>query len=122
MTLAALMASDVDDVFLNTDEHAESCTFTPSSGSPRSITVVVIPQPSEIANEHDHEVEHKVILVLAKKHATEGIDTPAKGDSISWQGRAYSWVGWGGDDNDAPLLKFSCPSLKSHGPRQGFGL
>lgn len=116
------MASDIDGVFLNTDEHAEQCSFTPSGGSARTITVVVMPQPTEIVSEQEHLVEKSVICVLAKKHATEGIETPGKGDVITYQGRVYSWVGWYGDDTNAPLLKFSSPKIINSGHQRGFGL
>lgn len=110
------MASDVDDVFLNTDEHAESVTYTPNGGSGRSIVVVILAIPSEIAMEGNHEVEHKLINVFAKRDATTGINAPAKGDTLTWQGRVYSWVGFIHEDEDAFQLKFSCPTILSTGP------
>lgn len=40
MTLAAQMAADCTDLVLNTDEHAESCTYTAKGSAPAAIAAI----------------------------------------------------------------------------------
>lgn len=49
MTLASQMAADVGAVFLNTDEHAQSVTYTGPSSGAASSSVTVIFEPEEQA-------------------------------------------------------------------------
>lgn len=46
MTLADQMQNDVSGVFLDTEEHAETATYTPSGGVGVSITIVVSDEDS----------------------------------------------------------------------------
>lgn len=121
MTLAAQIAADVDDVFLNADDFGEEVSYTPVGGSSRTITVVVEPQAAEIREEGNHLVEHRIIRVFAKKHATEGIAVLSKGDAITWNGKVYSLFGDLDEQMGAFQPRFSCPTILNTGPRQGFG-
>lgn len=121
MTLATQIAADVADVFLNSDDFGETVSYTPVGGSARSIVAVVVTMPSDLTQESSHEVAHNFVSVLAAKSASTGIEAPAKGDTIVWSGRIYSWVGIIHQDAGAWQLKFSCPQIVSSGPRQSFG-
>lgn len=120
MTLAAQIAADVETVFLNTDDFGEEVSYTPAGGAARTIVVVIEPQPAEIRQEGSHLVEHRIVRVLAKVHATEGIITLSKGDSITWNGKVYSLYGDMDKQMGAFQPRFSCPTILNTGPSQGF--
>ena len=71
MTLADQMASDVSDVFLNTDEHAETITRVPASGDPvTGIAAVWEPEDSRM-RAAQNDVVHD------------------SGKALVWRGRLY---------------------------------
>lgn len=111
MTLATQIAADVDTVFLNENDFGEEISYTPVGGSPRTIVAVVVPMPAEIREEGNHLMEHRMVSVLAKNHATTGISSPAKGDTIAWNGKTYSLVGDVDEQMGAFQLRFSCPTV-----------
>lgn len=82
MTLADQMASDVTDVFLNTDEHATSFTYTPPlGGTPGSVTGIWELGETKVEKDHQGNVEvvHPATLLVesGEVFAREGILTVA---------------------------------------------
>lgn len=111
MTLRSLIESDVSAVFLVEDDFGEEVSYTPSGGSARTIVVSLTPMPAEIREEGNHLIEHRMISVLAENHATTGINAPAKGDTLVWNGNTYSLVGDVDEQIGAFQLRFSCPTV-----------
>lgn len=124
MTLKSLMAADIDDVFLNTDEHAEEVLFTPVNGPQRSITAVIDEKPSEIREDGNHLLNLRVISVFVKRDATTGISAPAMGDTLQWDGKTFSYDGPITMDSDQDgvglTLKFTCPVVVNSGPQHRY--
>lgn len=121
MTLAELVAADVDDVFLNSDEFGETVSYTPSGGSVRSIVVVIGRRQNGLKDDRGHLVDTGVITVYAKKSATTGINAPAKGDKIVRGGVTFNYVAVIEEDVGSYRLEYHSPQIVSTGHRQGFG-
>jgi len=90
VTLAALMQADVEAVLLNTDEHAESVTYTPKDGTPRTISIVILPDQGGLRQEANHLIDRRMIRIFASTDGTSGINSPANGDTITRGGVVYS--------------------------------
>lgn len=93
-TLASQMLTDIDDVFLNTSEHAETITYTASGGSPASIPAIVDRMEDVMPTGFDdgrarlkrcviHVAESDVATVTQGVHASLG-DTFTI-DSTTWK-------------------------------------
>lgn len=83
MTLKTQIAADIPVVFFNTDEFAESATYTPYGGAGVSINVVVTEEDPALQSPAP---PGDTIIVLAKY---SDIATPARGDtftiaSVTW--------------------------------------
>lgn len=78
MTLAAQMLTDVADVFLNTDEHAATYTYTPPlAGTPRTVTGIWELGEPRVDKSNGVELVHPATLVVASSEtfAREGVLT-----------------------------------------------
>lgn len=111
MTLSERIAEDVSTVFLRTDDFAVSASYTPSGGSPRSITVVVVEQPSETSENGEHRVAHRVIHVTTANDDTTGVDDPQDGDTLTISGSVYAFVGVQSSDPAAWTLKYESTEI-----------
>lgn len=85
MTFAADILTDLD-TLLDTDEFAESITYYPTGGEARSITVTVSRQDQRQDDQAHHRLQRESLFVLARDHATTGIDTPQLGDAVRLAG------------------------------------
>lgn len=83
MTLREQITTDVSAVFLNTDDFAETVTYTPKSGDARQVSAVV--DESERYEEGVRGGKRKVTVleVLVSRDETTGIATPKFGDGLS---------------------------------------
>ncbi len=80
MTLKTQMASDVTDVFLNTDEHAEAFTVIEKDGTQRtSIVGCVVAERVKRDVIKRRELSTPVLHVLFANDATTGIVDPQRG-------------------------------------------
>lgn len=89
MTLAAQIAADVDEVFLQTDDFAESLAYWPKEGAQRSITAVRVSlsmyrqtrQRQNLERNH-HLLEDNELAFFVSRDATAGMPNPQLGDAI----------------------------------------
>lgn len=90
MTLREQMESDVSSVFLNTDEHAETVTYTPKNGTARSVTVI-IDEDGSLTDLDGNRIGKNVAQVFAER-SESGIPTPALGDTIALTRNGISFL------------------------------
>ena len=89
MTLAAQIASDVSDVFLQTDDFAETMTYYPKGEAVRSLTAVRISlslyrqtRQRQIVERSHHLLEDNELAFFVARDATTGMPNPQLGDAI----------------------------------------
>ena len=90
MTLKAVIQSDVVDVLLNTDDFAESVTYTPVGGVASTFSAIVTHEPLVMGSWTDGEGElHRAMVFVDDAN----VAAPARGDSISITvgGTAYTY-------------------------------
>jgi hypothetical protein len=80
-TLREQIEADVGDVFLNTDDFAETCTYLPKSGGARSI-VVVCEEEKQRVDDGAKVWLVTTLHVFCSRDTSEGIDAPQLGESI----------------------------------------
>lgn len=85
MTFKSQLDDDAVNVFLNSDEFAESITYTPSGGSPKTIKAVV----SRERVDPDSQARGNVLINQAEIHiakdSTYGVASVSKGaDKVSF--------------------------------------
>ena len=83
MTIKTLDAADVYDIYLDTDSEADTVTFVPKDGSPRSVVVVA----EEVGRAEDSSgfgIKSTLDVFCGRDatHAKGGIDNPKPGDAI----------------------------------------
>lgn len=83
------MRDDVSRVFMNTNEHAETVTFTPLNGPPRSIDAIVYDLGMQRVYGTGHVYQSHQIIVSTAKSDTDGIDAIARGDVATWNSRDW---------------------------------
>ena len=82
MTLREQIHADVEGVFLNVDDFAETFYYLPAGGTRREIVCTVVLERSEvIETQHGKQNQH-VLQVFASKDETTGIDEPKAGDAL----------------------------------------
>ena len=83
MTFHELLAADVDDVFYNTDEMADTLMYYPKHGTPREITVIYTPlSPRTEDIQSHHELQRDVTEFRTRNNDTNGMTNPQRGDAI----------------------------------------
>lgn len=82
MSLADLIESDLDDVFLSQDDFAESIDYWPKDKGKRTIVATRMGSTRSNQNEAHHLEQQEEVIFLVKKHATEGMLDPQLGDAI----------------------------------------
>lgn len=91
MTLKSMITADVSKVFLNTDDFAESATYTPKDGSERSIAIVVTDRSVNRENPVGVRVNEQVLKTFCKLSTTEGIDNPREHDQLEFDGLKWRY-------------------------------
>ena len=89
MSLASQIADDVADVFQQVDDFAETITYFPKEGKPRSIVVTRVSlsfyrrqRQEHIEEEQHHQVQVEELAFFIKNHAVLGMTNPQLGDAI----------------------------------------
>lgn len=91
MTLRTQMQADVSAVFLNTDEHAETVSYTPSGGSARNIPAVIEDEMSaDIRFGEDGKGIPKSATLYVDIDDTVGVDDPTV-DADTFTFRSTVW-------------------------------
>jgi hypothetical protein len=105
-TLREQIAADVEAVFLNVDDFAETCTYIPKDGDSRSI-VAVVEEDAQQPEEMNTASLLGVIRVFVSRDSSTGIDAPQLGDKF-WREadgtapeKAYSFSGVVDESDDA---------------------
>lgn len=86
MTLKTTIASDVADVFLDTDEFAVSVTYTPTGGAGSAINAIVSNILEELV---DFEDGAQKLFTGSAWIDTADVSSPARGDTITISSVAY---------------------------------
>lgn len=81
MTLKSQMATDFSNVFLNSDEFAESVDWTPNGGSESTVTALVERDQAEPDNTDEGLEVHRWATV---RFATSDVSGIARGDKLSF--------------------------------------
>lgn len=89
-TLRDQMESDIDAVFLNTDDFAEPVTVIPENGPERTISAVVDEKMAPRNYEQQHKTVTRRIEVFVKKDAVTGIVSVGDRDKLRWDGVVWS--------------------------------
>jgi hypothetical protein len=100
-------------------EQGESLAYTPVGGSARTITAPIWRAVETLRDESNHEVQATIAKCFAKKHATEGVLTPTRGDKIVWDGMAWDFAQTKGDQGDVWELWFVNFDIQAFGHQRG---
>lgn len=117
MTLKTLMASDLDDVFLNTDEFAVSLEYHPvDGGGKRTFTATLAGGPQFlIEKEQYHEVKRRVVSFLIKKSDTDGITEVKRKDYIKYLGKNWDFDEVAFEDDDSFTIQWKQSKIINSG-------
>jgi len=74
------LATDANNVFLNTNEFAEDITYTPKGGSPKSIKAIIVRSRLDTGGEDAGRILRKQAEIYIANDATIGVDSIDKGD------------------------------------------
>ena len=123
MTLKALMASDLDDVFIDEDEFAVSIVYHPvDGGGSRTFTATVSGGPFfKIEKEQYHEVKRRLVTLLIKKSDTDGITEIKRKDYIVYLGVKWDFDEVTFEDDDSLLIQWQQSKVVNAG-RVNIGL
>lgn len=97
MTFKTQMATDAINCFLNTNELAESITYTPKNGAAKSIKAIIIRNRLDSGGEDSGRILRYQGEVFVANDATNGVTSVNKGDDeVSFPevigGSSISWV------------------------------
>lgn len=97
MTFKTQLAQDAINCILNTNEFAESITYTPKNGSPKSIKALVVRNRLDTTGQDQGRTLHNQAEIYIVNDATNGVTSIDKGDdTVSLPeiigGSAISWV------------------------------
>lgn len=88
--------ADLENVFLNTNEYAESLYYCPKGGTRRTIAGSV-EEIGSFPDEDGGKFSLEYLDIMVRRHATEGIDEPQLGDAITRliddPDKGYSYTG-----------------------------
>lgn len=100
MTLRDLMTSDIEDVFLNTDEHAEEVTYVPADGSRRRTIRAICNLDSAIAEDGSTLGDRTQLEAFISRDqdndTTGGVTKAMPGDQLIYTGDeelTFTWTG-----------------------------
>jgi len=96
VTLKSQFPEDAKDAFLNSDEFAESITYTPNGGSPKVIKALVVRERLQADGPDQGRVLNRQAEIYIANDATEGVTSVDKGnDTVSFpvfvEGSAVPW-------------------------------
>lgn len=112
MTLASQIISDVTDVFLNSDEFAESVSYTPFGSSAKSINAVVeYEETVESSPQIDGRGRVKRARMYISTDATDGVATPTNKDTVEINSADWNVVG--SPESDAGMWVLSIERFES---------
>ena len=90
MTLGDQFATDVANVFINTDEFAETITYTPTGEAGVSVTAVV----ERLEGQSQDYVDGDAATYQAMVHVSvASVASPAVGDTVTFDGLDWAVVG-----------------------------
>lgn len=121
MTLKTQMADDAPAVFLNTDEFAETVTYTPSGGSGRSIKAIVELNVASIVTSQDGQTHADRATLYASRNASTGIPSPSHDDQFTISGNTWKVVDIPAQDDAMvalDIIKLAPHERSSEGYRQ----
>ena len=88
MTFKTGLDTDMEGVFLNTDEFAEDVVYTPRAGAARTIPAIVDRDQIKTRPEDQGRVAHKTAEIIIHNDAANGVTSVNnKGDSVSFAPR-----------------------------------
>lgn len=122
-TFAEQLAADVENVFLNADEFAETVWYYPktSPGTPRQISAVVHRGGKRDTAEQYTRTNAAITDLFASTDATTGIDSPQIGDAIrlaeDHPATRRGFVEEMHSDTDARFLRFRLTEIAHAGER-----
>jgi len=98
MSLRTQIADDIRKVILNADDAAETITYTPASGSAKSIKAVVLRGDvrDEAADDGIQKAQRADVHVSTD--ATTGVSAPSIRDTVTFDGLAWAVDSWRGGD------------------------
>lgn len=79
MSLKNDLASDFANEFLSTDEFAESITYTPSGGSPKTIKAIVVRPQIDVLDQDRGRVLARQVEIQIANNSTTGVASVKKG-------------------------------------------
>lgn len=82
MSLRDLMAADVADVILNTDDFGEVISYTVSGGAAKDINALVSRRPSRVGANGQQMFPENIVEVLISDDATAGIAAVTRGADL----------------------------------------
>lgn len=82
MTFKTQVLADIESIYFNTSEFAETVTYTPKGGSAKSIICIWLKEDAEMLYE-DGKSRIRTVECRIKRDATTGIASPANGDTIT---------------------------------------
>lgn len=96
MTFKTQLSEDGKNLFLNTDEFAESIIYTPNGGSPKVIKALVVRERLQADGPDQGRVLNRQAEIYVANDAVQGIASVDKGnDTVSFpvfvEGSAVSW-------------------------------
>ena len=80
MSFKDLLLEDVKNCLLNTNEFAESITYTPKNGSPKTIKAIIVRSRLEPGGEDTGRILRNQCEVYIANDATDGVTSVDKGD------------------------------------------
>lgn len=85
MTFRTQLQDDAKNCFMNTDEFAETISYTPYGGSARSITAVIVRDPLQRSEQDGGRIAGREFEIFILNDATYGVSSVLKGqDKVSF--------------------------------------
>lgn len=117
MTLKSLIESDIDDVFMNTDDFAASIeSHSPDGGAKVVFAAALAGGPSfRIEKDQYHEVKRRIVSMLIKKSATDGISEIKRGWYIKYLGVKWDFDEVVFEDDESSVIQFQQSTVINSG-------
>jgi hypothetical protein len=105
MNLREQMSADVAGVFCRTADFAETGTYVPKGGTPRSVNAIVDVELTRVEQQGSQRYRVETLRVWCSQDPVTGIDNPQDGDGYAREGddpnvKVYSFRGEIGDVDD----------------------
>lgn len=119
MTLAERLADDLSTVFLVTDEHGETVTYTPENGAARQIVAVCDELAANRQEMQAHHVHRRTLNTFVVRDGTTGISAVRRGDRLTWQGLTWHSPEIVGGDAAALTIRWQLATIDGSGRPKG---